>query len=114
MKTSRVIENAQKKAQKALTLVGHNREEAMANHFKNEDWFKVASGELEIVLNDLIDDLQSAKEDVVEMEEKKPHVVKGTGAVNDQSWDDRMNCRLERLEEKPTGHDYDWKGREKR
>ena len=100
MKTSRVIENAEKKARQALALVVTTRKDASANGFREESWFEVASGELFTVITNLMDDLEAAHDDVLALE----------GDPVDPYTDYTEKPR-EVL--KPVGHDYDWHGEEK-
>ena len=108
MLTSKVIENVQEEAKEALSLVIGNREEAMKDNFKSDDWFKIISGKLEIMLKHMIKDLEGVKEDVVSKVSVNPA---------DDDWDPyaqrpEEDARL-RPSLKPIGHEYDRFGNEK-
>ena len=100
MKTSRVIENAEKKVRQALALVMTTRQDASANGFREESWYEVASGELQTVLTNLMDDLEAAHEDVLDLE----------GDPRD-TYTEYVEKPREVLQ--PVGHDYDGHGEEK-
>ena len=68
MKTSDVIAKAQKKVAAMTEMVKSNRAKANEDNFKEEHWFSVISGELQMTLEYLMDDLQGAKDDVANME----------------------------------------------
>ena len=68
MNTSDVISKAQKKVADMTEMVVSNRAKANEDNFKDEHWFSVVSGEVQKTLEYLMDDLEGAKADVLEME----------------------------------------------
>ena len=68
MKTSEVLARAQKKVTRALEMVRSNRADAASDNFSDYKWFETISGMLEEKLDDLMDDIAGAKDDVITME----------------------------------------------
>ena len=108
MLTSKVIKNIQEEANEALTLVIGNREQAMKDNFKSDDWFKVISGKLEVMLKHIIKDLDGVIEDV-----NPETIVKSSDTDRNLNAQDLEGDERPKPSLKPIGHYYDQYGNEK-